>query len=402
MEILKNLTDCCGCSACASICPKRCIKMLPDKEGFLYPSIDSQECISCNLCKKACPVANKITVDSNPEACLVRNKNNLLREKSTAGGAFSAIAKFILNNDGVIFGVEFDDEFNVRHNYIEKEEDIYKFNRSKYVQSYIGESFTLVKKFLNDSRIVLFTGTPCQVEGLLNFLGGRDYENLYTMDIICKGVPSPKFWSKYLEMHYKMNKSGIKEIRFREKTYGYGSATMRLIYNDKTMYDEPYDVDPMLQFYNKEMISRPSCYKCNFKGKYRRSDFTVGDYWYIAGIAPHMDDGKGVTQILINSEKAKKAFKSIDKYVDSVNLDFENDAAINRGMMVESAKQNVRRKELFEDLEHMGIRELQKKYFPETFKTKNKIKAFLRPVLYKIGILKVIKKEMRKRQNKGK
>ncbi|SDA30682.1 Coenzyme F420-reducing hydrogenase, beta subunit [Ruminococcus sp. YE71] len=399
MDILERVKkDCCGCSACMNACPRSCITMKPDSEGFLYPSVDEDKCVGCDKCAKVCPVLNSGRPDNQPKAYLVRNRDASLRKSSTSGGFFAAAAEYVLEQGGCVFGVGFDENFAVRHSFIESMDDIKKFNRSKYVQSEVGFSYRKVKEFLESGRKVLFTGTPCQVEGLLNYLG-RDYDGLYTMDIICKGVPSPKFWSKYLAWQKKKSGKDIREVRFREKTYGYGSTTMRVVYSDGTEYDEPYDVDPMLQFYSKEMISRPSCYNCHVKGKHRRSSFTVGDYWYVSGAAPEMDDGIGVSQVLVNNEKAAAAFENIRKHLDTVQLDFDKDSAINGGMMVASAKPSPRRDEMFADLDKMSVGELQRKYFPSTFKLKNSIKRQIRPLMYKTGVLKMYKKRMRKKQS---
>ena len=401
MNILNRVDkDCCGCAACMNSCPVSCITMKPDSEGFLYPSVDETACVNCKKCEKVCPVLKGRQVDNKPKAYLVRHRSKGMRASSTSGGFFVAAAEYVIKQGGCVFGVGFDENFCVRHSFIENTGDIRRFNRSKYVQSEVGLSYRKVKEFLDNGRMVLFSGTPCQVEGLLNYLG-RDYDRLLTMDIICKGVPSPKFWRKYLNWHKKRSGKDIKEVRFREKTYGYGSTTMRVIYSDGSEYDEPYDVDPMLQFYSKEMISRPSCHNCKVKGKHRRSSFTAGDYWYVSGAAPEMDDGIGVSQVLVNDEKAAAAFEEIRKRLDVAELDFDNDSAINGGMMVSSAVASPRRDEMFADLDKMSMHGLQKKYFPSTFKLKNRIKRQIRPIMYKTGILKIYKRRMRKKQSEG-
>ncbi len=379
-------------------CPRDCITMKPDKEGFLYPVVDEKQCVDCGKCGKVCPVLTRKPADNQPKAYLVRNKNSDLRQSSTSGGFFAAAAEYVLDEGGCVYGVGFDEDFKVRHDMIESVSDIKKFNRSKYVQSEIGLTYRKVKEMLGSGRMVLFSGTPCQVEGLLSYLG-RDYDNLYTMDIICKGVPSPKFWKKYLSWHRKKSGREIREVRFREKTYGYGSTTMRVIYDDGSEYDEPFDVDPMLQFYSKEMISRPSCYNCKVKGKHRNSSFTAGDYWYVSGAAPSMDDGIGVSQVLVNDEHAAAAFEKMRKYLDVAELDFDRDSAINGGMMVSSAKPSPRRDEMFADLDKLSMQGLQRKYFPSTFKLKNRIKRQLRPLMYRTGLLRIYKKRMRKKQS---
>lgn len=402
VTVLENIEECCGCGVCRNACIRECIEMIPDVEGFVYPHIDKNRCVECGVCLKVCPVLNRREI-VNDDACafLVRNRDKQLRLSSTSGGAFPAIASYILDRGGYVFGVEFDEKFHVRHSYIDSYDDIVRFNRSKYVQSDMGLMYRKVKEILEKDNFVLFTGTPCQCEGLFCYLK-KDYDKLYTMDLFCKGVPSPKVWETYLGFHQARNSSGISQIRFREKTYGYGSATMHVVYNDGREYDEPYDVDPMLLFYNKELISRPSCYQCKFKGKSKRCDFTVGDYFYIAGAAPSMDDGAGVTVLCVNTLKGRKAFEAISRKLDVVALDYENDNVLNAGMMVNSPISNDRRNDFFRDLnDGMGMIALQRKYYPYTFKLKNKIKRFLRPILYKTGLLKRIKKYYRRRQYKS-
>lgn len=187
---IEDKSKCSGCHACYSICEKKAIIMKEDKKGFKYPSVNKEKCTNCNLCEKVCPILNNQTISNEPIAYACYNKNEKVRLESSSGGIFSLISAEILKKDGVVFGASFNNEFMIEHTCIESIEELYKFRGSKYVQSIIGDTYKKAKEFLKHGKYVLFTGTPCQIEGLLKYLG-KDYDNLYTQDIICHGVPSP-------------------------------------------------------------------------------------------------------------------------------------------------------------------------------------------------------------------
>lgn len=191
---------CCGCTACAEKCPKKCIEMKADEEEFLYPVVNEDECVNCGACDRVCPIQNPIEeVEHNQKGYLVQHKNDDVRLESTAGGAFTAIATVVIKKGGVVFGATYDNDFQVIHTYVEKEQDLYKFRNSKYVQSSVGKSFEQVKHFLLEDRWVCFSGTPCQIEGLNKYLG-KKYDKLVLVDVVCHGIPSPLVWKKYLEV----------------------------------------------------------------------------------------------------------------------------------------------------------------------------------------------------------
>ena len=208
---IKDKKNCCGCSACYSICPKNCIEMKADREGFLYPKINKDLCINCGLCETVCPIINKVEEKVfEQEGYLVQNKDEKVREESTAGGAFTAIAKYVLEKKGIVFGVQYDENLNVVHSYVENEIDLKLYRNSKYVQSKIGKTFKQAKKFLDEDRWVCFSGTPCQIEGLKKYLK-KDYNKLITVDVVCHAVPSPLVWEKYLEVQRKKYGNNIKK-----------------------------------------------------------------------------------------------------------------------------------------------------------------------------------------------
>lgn len=214
-----------GCGACYSICPRNCISMVEDEEGFLYPKVDTDSCVACGLCEQTCPLNDK---NNNKHGVIqseiIQNKDLEILQQSTSGGAFTPIARWALERGGVVFGVAMDtDSYFVKHIKAEREEELNKFRNSKYVQSYVGDSLKEAKQELQKGRLVCFSGTPCQIQGLKNYLH-KDYENLITVDVVCRGVPSPGVWKSYSS--YLKQKGNLKGIRFRDKSLGYQYSTM--------------------------------------------------------------------------------------------------------------------------------------------------------------------------------
>ena len=218
MITIFDKTNCCGCGACSNICPKSCITMQADEEGFLYPKINKKTCINCGLCEKICPILNKPKTYQILQCYAAKHKNSKIKLKSSSGGIFTALAENILKEGGVVFGAAFDKDWNVRHTFCKNLNDLDKLRRSKYVQSDIGLTYRQTKDFLDKECKVLFTGTPCQIAALRNFLG-KEYENLLTAELFCHGVPSPTVWQKFLEENTQKNR--IKAIDFRHKRLGW-------------------------------------------------------------------------------------------------------------------------------------------------------------------------------------
>lgn len=355
-------SKCTGCMACKNACPRNAIQIIEDeKTGFLYPKINKEYCINCGICKRVCPVENKLEENLNEiEVYACKNKDEEIRIKSSSGGIFTLIANYILDNNGVVFGVKFNENFEVEHDYTESKEGLEKFRGSKYLQSKIGDSYKKVKKFLEEGRKVLFTGTPCQVEGLLSFLR-KDYENLYTQDIICHGVPSPKVWRKYLEYKKHQNKEELTKVNFRRKDIrGWSSYHISLKFKEKEE-NIFYVDDPYMKLFLKNFDLRDTCYNCNFKKEKRKSDITVADFWGINNVRPEMNDEKGTSAILINSQKGKILFDNIKKYIEYTKENVEDIKRYNPSF-IKSVHYNEKRLEFFDDLEKEEFEELIKKY----------------------------------------
>lgn len=379
---------CSGCSACASICPKGCIAMQPNSEGFLYPVIDQERCIKCGLCEKTCPVLHQpVFEEKQPEAFAVQNKDSSIRMDSTSGGAFSAIAQYVLERNGVVFGAIFDPDFNVIHSYVESTEGLGKLRRSKYVQSQIGDSFKMAKKFLDAGRWVCFSGTPCQIAGLKSFLR-KEYEQLVTVDIACHGVPSPKFWEKYKNFQEIKFSSKINFVDFRYKKNGYSSSVMALKFNNGKEYYHGHESDYMLKAFFSEIVSRKSCFNCSFKTLNRVSDFTIFDCWSIDHFDASMNDNLGTTTLLIQSKHGGEIWNHVNKHFNTVSIPVRKAVELDGDMLISSKTANSNREAFFRDLDSMDFKCFCNRYIPITFK--DSIKSILKPILYKFGLLKKI------------
>lgn len=336
---IKDKKRCSGCCGCANICPKKCIAMVEDEEGFWYPQVDKDKCINCGLCEKVCPILQKkIPLQTEPQVFAAYNKDKDVRMKSSSGGIFSILAETILQDGGVVFGATFDSNFEVKHDFIEKVEDLDKLRISKYVQSNIGDCYAKAKQFLDDGRTVLFTGTPCQIGGLKSFLLDKEYENLYTQDIICHGVPSPGVWRAYLKFREEKANSKIKLVTFRKKEVSWRRYTFSICFEDGTEYKKtPYFKDPMMKMFLHNKCLRPSCHDCFFKTKRRFADITLADFWGVEKVVPEMDDKMGVSLVFVHSEKGKKIFDCMKDRMFFKQVEFDK-AIIKNGPMLHSVK----------------------------------------------------------------
>lgn len=346
--------SCCGCSACQNACPQSCIDMNEDNEGFLYPTVNIQKCIDCHLCEKVCPILNTKENRTPLKVLAVKNKNKNIVGKSSSGGVFFHLAQQVINDGGVVFGACFNKEWEVIHSYTESIEGVSRFMTSKYVQSRVGESYKKVKAFLISGRKVLFTGTPCQVAGLYEYLR-KPYSNLITMDFLCHGVPSPKVWRLYLQEEknkflsaYKANGRPtishtqesmwlLKNINFRDKSDGWQNSRFALHFvkqmgkgEEKSVLSSSNHNDNIyMRGFLNDLYLRPSCYKCKFKRFQSTSDITIADYWAIQRVSPGFFDPMGVSMVFVNSDKI---FPYISKSVfDMIETSFK-DTLSNKGL----------------------------------------------------------------------
>jgi len=302
---ITNKEDCCGCTACEEGCPLHCITMVPDGEGFLYPRVSESDCIHCNLCDSVCPFTNENAPMAPIESFAARNDDEAIRRESSSGGAFTALAERVIRNGGIVFGVRFNEQWQTVFDHTDNSEGLKAFIGSKYVQAQVGNTFNEVRNFLKQGRQVLFTGTPCQVAGLRHFLKQKD-ENLLTMDFICHGVPSPKVWERYLAEVTSNNIGAINDVQFRNKKDGWKHYNFVIDYNHAGEHfhlHSWYEQNPYMRAFLHDLILRPSCYHCKIKGGRSGSDLTMADFWGIDGVMPLIDDDKGISAIIANTER---------------------------------------------------------------------------------------------------
>lgn len=310
-KLYKRKEECCGCSACINICHQNAIHMEQDNKGFLYPVVEENLCIECGLCESVCPLkSDKINELFEKKVYGVKNKNEKERLISSSGGVFIEVAKYILQKNGVIYGVEMTSDFNIKHERATLIEDIRKFQGSKYVQSEKNNIFQLVEKDLKQGKNVLFTGTPCEIAGLKNFLV-KKYDNLYTLDLICHGVPSIELLKICLEQKEKENFSTIDEIKFRDKIFGWRNQEMYIKLKNGKIYHAPIWEDNFYRLFTSNYILRDSCYACHFANMERKGDITIGDFWNIKNVNEIFEDNLGVSSIIINSKNGQKLFDGI-------------------------------------------------------------------------------------------
>lgn len=341
---IKDKKDCCGCEACVQRCPVNCISLHEDEEGFLYPQVDKDTCIGCGLCEKVCPVINQYIPIEPISVYAAINPNEEIRLQSSSGGIFTMLAEQIIDKGGVVFGVGFNDEWEVVHKFTETKEGLSEFRGSKYVQSRTGDTFCQAEAFLKQGREVLYSGTPCQISGLKHFLR-KDYPNLLTVDFICHGVPSPGVFRTYLKeaIDYTARKGRkntvslssirpvaesdapvedleIRRIAFRDKTLGWKKYSFALVLAKATADGEEIQFcsrrslrdDPYLKGFMSNLYLRPSCHDCRVKGLSSASDITMGDYWRVSEVFPDVDDEKGVSAVIVNTEKGRDVLQNIE------------------------------------------------------------------------------------------
>ena len=382
-----NKSDCCGCTACANICPKQCIHMKDDIEGFKYPSVDKSSCIGCGLCEKVCPMLElPKQVKEEKKYYIVQALDEHVRAESTSGGAFTPLSNVILEKQGVVFGAAFRDnkDFYVEHCYIDEKDKSGKFRGSKYVQSDMNTCMKKCKDFLDGGGLVLFSGTPCQISGLIKYLG-KNYDNLYTVDVVCRAVPSPKVFRKYLEWQRKRNRDGIKNIRFRDKHYGYNYSTMSVYSNKGKEYHRGIESDLYLRAFFSGICDRPCCSNCRFRENHA-SDLTIWDCFNVGEIAPEMDDNKGTTRIAVNTLHGRQLLEMCQ---DQFKIKpFLLDGGKKERAYAEKLK--IDRNQFFVDLDSLGADAFFEKYFPTSMKVR--FLGAVRLFSYRIGIYNVLKK----------
>lgn len=392
---ITNKQDCCGCSACVQRCPKHCISLQEDSEGFLYPYVDELACIDCGLCEKVCPMLHQPVEERKPFAVYAaKNKNEEIRMSSSSGGVFTALAEEIIREGGVVFGACFNADWKVVHGYTETISGLSRFRGSKYVQSWIGDAYIQAEAFLKAGRKVLFSGTPCQIAGLKNFLR-KDYTNLLTVDVICHGVPSPGVWHEYLKEEIASLRNGkntvfsrpvhekdvfVERISFRDKTLGWkkysfaltfsmvnGSGKKISFYSHTSLNENLF-----LRGFLADLYLRLSCYACPIKCGKSGSNLTLGDFWGLQDVYPELDDDKGMTALLVNDIHGKELLENIqlDLWQTDYESVFKNNPSLEKSVIMPN-----RRKSFYADSD-VSLKKRIRKCMRLSLKQKIKQKMF--------------------------
>lgn len=298
---------CTGCSSCDNICPINAIRLIPDAKGFFYPKVDYVKCVKCGKCLTHCPAVTPLNPEHRiqPDVFAAWNKNEEIRINSTSGGVYSALAETIINRGGYVVGAEYDEAFRIYHTVINSLKSVTRQRQSKYAQSDLNDVFKQIRNLLRQGKLVLFCGTPCQSAGLQKYLG-REYENLFCCDFICRGVVSPKVYRKFLEDSHPDSEKKLQTVHFKNKDYGWNRFSTKLTFNDGSVYQKDRNEDYYMRGYLKyNLYLRTCCHHCAYKTLPRVSDISLGDFWGIGKYDPALDNEMGTSVILLNSEKGR-------------------------------------------------------------------------------------------------
>lgn len=346
---IKNKTECCGCNACSQKCPKNCIQMLEDNEGFLYPHVNIESCINCGLCEKVCPVIHQEKPVAPLNCFASQSPDNYIKNNSSSGGIFYHLAQHIINEHGIVYGVVFNKDWEAVHCRATNLNQVIPMMGSKYTQSFIGNTFVEIKEDLKRNKKVLFSGTPCQVAALKRFIN-KDSDNLITIDFICHGVPSPGIFRNYLNERLRDFKNpieSIKSISFRDKSNGWSLFNLRIeaegethkLGKRKVELILPITSDPYMRGFLNNLYLRPSCHHCPSKNFKSHSDITLGDFWGYREEYGLKNNDTGISACIINSNKGQKIFEGIE--CNSVSVSLESISRVNNALI--SSADNVYR-----------------------------------------------------------
>lgn len=363
--------DCSSCGACANACARNAISMQLDVEGFYRPVIDAEKCVECGACERVCPwskeVLNPNGAGTNPQTVAAYAKDEAVRMQSSSGGIFTVLAESVLDCGGVVVGVAQVAPTRFGHVVVESKADLGKLRGSKYVQADVGLVYREVRSLLKSGKKVLFSGTPCQVAALYAVLGKNVYADLTTVDIVCHGTPSVKVFEKYIDEIEKENSAKVLSSLFRDKKMGWrlfsmtsslSSSSRGYFQVSKTLRD-----DKFMRVFLQNICLNSSCADCKYGKLPRVADITLGDYWNIAGVHPEMDDNKGTSVVLLNTDHGRALFDSVADCI--VQCESKVDYAIaGNPCIVTSTKPHPKRLEFFADLDKNSLDELIKKYCP--------------------------------------
>lgn len=380
---------CTGCYSCYNGCPKNCISMKRDGEGFSYPQIDTDSCVNCGICEQVCPALNKITIETNksiPNVYAAWSLNNEIRVDSTSGGIFSELALKFIETGGYICGARYGKNHHIEHCIVNSEDGLKKIRQSKYAQSDVGYAYRDIKQLLLKNERLLFCGTPCECAGLLNYLN-KKYDNLFIIDFVCRGANSPKVYEKFLGYLEERYHSKIKRVWFKNKTFGWNRFSTKVEFENGQAYLEDRNNDMYIVGYiQHNLYMRPSCAKCQYKDFPRVSDITLADFWGVKLSNPMLDIENGTSLVMLNSQKGVELFNKIKSCIFCEEKTL-NDTLKGNPSILESPTMNSKREYFFKNLDNMPFEKLFRKccYDNMSARVRRKIKIITKGIL---GIVK--------------
>lgn len=395
ISVFDKKEDCCGCTACKSICPTQAITMKPDKEGFLYPVINQELCSDCGICRNVCAFQTGYDISHNlesPEVYALKHKSDEVRRSSSSGGAFTAISDYILSIGGVVYGAAFDQELQVLHKRAESKTDRNKFRGSKYVESNLNDVFYQIRQDLLNGKYVLFTGTSCQVAGLKKYLLKlkTNMERLILVDLICHGVGSPLIFKDFVSYLERRNKSEVVEYYFRSKVAGWGHTEQIIFRNGRNDYSSTLSQLHKKLFYSN-LCLRPSCYECRYANIRRPSDITIADFWGIENKFPEFKDDLGISAVIINTHQGSIIHSKLNDIV-TITCNIQ-DCLRKQKNLHSPSPLNPKREQFWQDYYKYGFEYIAQKYAGYSFR--GRVKSLLKDFLKKIGLLMYVKKLVR-------
>lgn len=366
--------DCCGCSACVNVCPHDALSMVENAEGFLTPHVDGECCVGCFACEMACPVLYQVHRGHKkiPLTYAAWINDEKVRKLSSSGGIFSALAISVIQRDGIVFGAVFDENLELHYGSAETEAELAALRGSKYLQASVGFAYRSVNSALENGRNVLFVGTPCQVAGLYGFLGNGEYSRLLTADVVCHGVPSPKVFRKYIREKASLEHGRIRQIRFRDKVSGWKNYSVVTLKGEEKGQNSdsdheclemltPFSEDLFMRAFLSNICLRSSCYACRYNRLPRVADITLGDYWGVEKVHPELDDDRGVSLVLVNSERGAEAWGAIQKNIVAKSSDLKKAIVFNPSIC-QSSRSHRNRGRFFAELDSKPLSQIVKKF----------------------------------------